>query len=285
MEHPEYPGWTIRHRLLVDELPLLVLVRGDDLICISEGRYRQVVEFVLAIAGSAKEWQERPRDYADDINYKLHRGFVTEEGWAEGEGTFYGHLVKPEEYTQWLCDPDFVAELKRYEQRTGKTPEEPIWHISVSSGSWRGAARNLPKSSVEKLIGITRGLILGVLVMPESLDNEGAMARNSLAREGVNVLSEDEWDERFGWAASTGLRPSLLRKLETSATEYLEALRNKASNLEEKRACLLDGLSSANLLHRELSDGVFYQLEELGHRNLKICVDDPESVFLSEGTS
>jgi hypothetical protein len=125
----------------------------------------------------------------------------------------------------------------------------------------------------------------GVLVMPESLDNEGAMARNSLAREGVNVLSEDEWDERFGWAASTGLRPSLLRKLETSATEYLEALRNKASNLEEKRACLLDGLSSANLLHRELSDGVFYQLEELGHRNLKICVDDPESVFLSEGTS
>lgn len=285
MEHPEYPGFIIRHRLLIDGVPLLMLERGDDRICVSEGGYKQIIEFILSIASGSREWLECPDLYGHDINYRLHRGFVTEEGWAEGEGTFYGHLIKPEEYTEWMCDPDFVAELKRYEQRTGKTPEEPIWHISVSSGSWRGAARNLPKSSVEKIIVITRSLILGALAIPEDIEHEGAMEKNFLANEGVQVLSDDDWDELFGWAACTGLRPSLVRKLETLAAEYLEALRNKAPNLDEKRVRLVDGLSGANLLHRELSDGVFYQLDELGCRNLKTCVDDPESVFLLEAKS
>lgn len=265
MEHPEYPGFTIQYRLLIDDLPLLVLDRGDQRTCISEGRYRQIIEFVMAISSSAKEWLERPEAYADDINYRLHRGFITEEGWAEGEGIFYGHLVKPDQFAQWLCDPDFVAEMKRYERRTGKTPQEPFWDISVSSGSWRGAAKYLPKSSVEKIIAVAHNLHAGEWVLPDE----------------VQVLSEDEWDERFGWAASTGLRPSLLRRLESYSMDYLEAQRDQASDLEEKRAKLLDALTGAKLLQDEISDALFYQLRDLGLGNLKTCIDEPECLYPS----
>lgn len=258
MEHPEYPGFTIRYRLLIDDLPLLVLERDDRRICISDGRYRQIIEFVLAIASPAKEWLEHPEAYADDINYKLHRGFTTEEGWSDDAGIFYGYLVKPDEYAEWTCDHEFVAEMERYEQRTSKPPREPFWHISVSSGSWRGAAKYLPKSSVEKIIAVAHSVRAGEWVLPDD----------------VQSLSEDEWDERFGWAASTGLRPSILRRLESYCTEYLEAQRNQASDLAEKRANLVDVLAEVNLLQREIPDALVYQLRDLGLGNLQMCIDD-----------
>jgi hypothetical protein len=187
MEHPEYPGWIIKTRLLVDGYPLLLLEKDSAKIFVSDGPYRQIIEFLLNIAEPASEWLEHPQQYQQDINYKLHQGFASGKGWAEGQGTFYGHLVQPEEFEEWKADPQFVAELERYQQRSGRPLAQPIWDVAVSSGSWRGAARYIPQSSIERIIEVVRRTRLGTPILPE----------------GIEVLSQKDWNLRLGLAAST----------------------------------------------------------------------------------
>lgn len=175
MEHPEYPGWTVKTRLQIDGYPLLVLEKAGALIFVSEGYYRQIIEFLLNIAEPAKEWLEHPDQFRQDINFLLHKGFATGEGWAKGQGTFYGHLVKPEEFNEWQNDSEFVAELGHYQQRTGQPLSQPIWDVAVNSGSWRGAARYIPQSSIEKILEVIRRLRANESTLPEGV----AMARDT----------------------------------------------------------------------------------------------------------
>jgi hypothetical protein len=76
-------------------------------------------------------------------------------------------------------------------------------------------------------------------------------------------LSEDEWEIRFGWAEQTGLVPSLLRKLEKIAADYMQFFTNQGqlyqpSQVEPYRAKLLQALDAVGLLNCEISESVYY---------------------------
>jgi hypothetical protein len=255
MTHPNYPDWSITKRLLVDDYPLLLLEKDDQKIVLSDGVYKNLIEFLLNVS---KPFVSSP----ENVNFIMHEGFMSNTGWAIS-GFFFGQLIKPSEFGEFQSDPDFTIELEKYQIRTGQVLVEPVWHVSVSSGDWRNVATYIPQNSIQKII-----------------DVEAQLLGESTLLEGVQVLSEDDWDLRFGWAATTGLRPSLLPLLEACASDYLEALNTNSDALESARARLLDALARADLLNREFeSDGVYYQLKETGCVNLKTCLDNAECLY------
>ncbi|MEY4529711.1 MAG: hypothetical protein RLZZ156_432 [Deinococcota bacterium] len=258
MTHPNYPDWQITKRLLVDGYPLLLLERDTKKIVLSEGVYKLIIEFLLNVS--------KPHTSSfDDVNSIMHHGFISGTGWAIS-GVFYGHLIQPSEFKDYISDPEFNAELEQYQQRTGQVLNEPIWHVSINSGDWRHAKQFIPQSSVQKIIELETQLV-------------SARKRVRLP-EGVQVLSEDEWDLLFGWAAVTGLRPSQLGRLERYAARYLEKLETKSVNIGAVRFVLLRALDHASLLNREFeTDGVYYQLKESGCHSLKLCLDNAEYLY------
>lgn len=169
IKHPEYPDWTITHRFLVDSYPLLMLENDDQKIFISEGYYKNIIEFLLAISEPVEMWLEDPKKYLDEINYILHMGFISELGWAEGQGTFYGHLVQPEEFEAWKVDGAFLEEMERYQNYVGKPLNEAVWEVCVSSGSWRGSAKFIVQSSIQKMITLRRNFLAGETQLPEGV--------------------------------------------------------------------------------------------------------------------
>jgi hypothetical protein len=256
MTHPNYPDWSITKRLLIDDYPLLLIEKDDQRIVLSDGAYKNLIEFLLNVS---KPHTSSP----ENVNFIMHQGFMSGAGWAIS-GVFYGQLIEPFEFGEFQSDPDFTTELEKYRIRTGQVLVEPVWHVSVSSGDWRNVATYIPQSSIQKIIEVEAQLLSAEIILLE----------------GVQVLSEDDWDLRFGWAASTGLCPSVLLLLEACATDYLQALKGGLSNLEAARAKLLDALARAELLNREFeSDGVYYQLKETGCVNLKTCLDNAEYLY------
>lgn len=179
---------------------------------------------------------------------------------------FYGHLIQPFMFAEYQSDLEFNSELEQYQKRTGKALDEPVWHVSVSSGDWRNAKTFLPQSSVQKIIDLETQLV-------------SARKRIRLP-EGVQVLSEDEWDLKFGWAACTGLLPSQVFKLERYAARYLNKLETNSINIEAARVVFLIDLFQAGLLNREFeTDAVYHQLKELGCHNLKLCLDSAKYLY------
>ena len=256
MTHPNYPDWNITKRLLVDGYPLLLLEKDNKKIVLSEGVYKLIIEFLLNVS--------KPHISSfDDVNSIMHQGFASGTGWAIS-GVFYGHLIQPSEFTEYISDPEFSTELEQYQQRTGQVLNEPIWHVSVNSGDWRNAKQFMPQSSVHKIIELETRLF----------------HKKRLLLEGVKVLSEDDWDLRFGWAASTGLRPSLLPMLERYAARYLKKLETKSVNVGAARFVLLRALIQVGLLNCEFeTDGIYHQLKESGCVNLKSCLDNAEYLY------
>jgi hypothetical protein len=258
MTHPNYPDWHITKRLLVDGYPLLLLERDTKKIVLSEGAYKLIIEFLLNVS---KPHASSP----EDVNFIMHQGFISGTGWAIS-GVFYGHLIQPSEFKDYISDPEFSTELEQYQQRTRQVLNEPIWHVSVNSGDWRHAKQFIPKSSVQKIIELETQLV-------------SARKRVRLP-EGVQVLSEDEWDLLFGWAAVTGLRPSQLPLLERYAARYLKKLETKSVNIEAAQFVLLRALVQAKLLNHEFeTDGIYHQLKESGCINLKSCLDNAEYLY------
>ncbi|MDX2007955.1 MAG: hypothetical protein SFU83_22160 [Meiothermus sp.] len=411
-------------RLLVDGYPLLVLRKDEKKIVVSEGYYKNIIEFLLNASKPSEPWaEERGGVKLESIDHLLHQGFVSGEGWALSE-VFYGHLIQLEEFAEYQQDPEFLEELERYQKRFGQPPNEPVWNVRVSSGSWRNSAQYIPQSSVHKIIKAEATLLLGKTLLPEGVslvqelppspfallvdgytvwvrldenDLPQLSARESIARaygseysdrpileflleqaqndatfpefwrriqlgaeyksqthelfqvapsfddfdyphvdalfelqrrlgrvpepiwvysdrrdprlrfhclahstlhkvvwlarelvlcqyilllEGLEVLSENAWDLRFGWAGSTGMLPGEIRMLEEYAASYLRALENNASNLERERSELLELMTRGRLFNRDLDvDGVLSQIEEAGATHLLECATAALGMF------
>lgn len=155
---------------------------------------------------------------------------------------------------------DALFELRR---RLGSVPE-PIWVYSDRRDQ-RLRFHCLTHSTVLKVIRLARELVL---------------SHHILMLEGLEVLSEDEWDLRFGWASSTGLRPSQIRVMEEYAASYLEALHSNATNLERERSELLELMTRGRLFNRNLDvDGVLSQIEEAGATHLIECATAALGMF------
>jgi hypothetical protein len=218
--------------------------------------YKLIIEFLLNVS--------KPHSSSfDDVNSIMHQGFANGTGWAIS-GVFYGHLIEPSEFSEYISDPEFSTELEQYQQGTGQVLNEPIWHVSVNSGDWRHAKQFMPQSSIQKIIELETRLF----------------HKKRLLLEGVKVLSEDDWDMQFGWAAITNLRPSQLKILERYAARYLNKLELKSINIGAARFVLLRALVQAGLLNQEFeTDSLHHQLKESGCVNLKSCLDNAEYLY------
>ncbi len=104
----------------------------------SNGFYKLIIEFLLNVS--------KPHSSSlDDVNFIMHQGFTSGEGWAIS-GVFYEHLIQPKEFAEYQSDPNFIAELEQYQNRTGKMLNVPVLHVSVNSGDWRNAKQFIPQS-------------------------------------------------------------------------------------------------------------------------------------------
>lgn len=168
-EYPEYPGWKIANRYLVDGFPFVMLEKDEKKIFLSEGSHKNIIEFLLAVSEPSFEWDAEPEKYRNDINFIMHKGFISEEGWSHDQGIFYGYLVKPEEFESWKVDNGFLEEMERYQKYTSRTLNEPVWDVRVSSGYWRQSANFIVQSSIEKIIRLRQNLIDGDASLPDGV--------------------------------------------------------------------------------------------------------------------
>jgi hypothetical protein len=100
----------------------------------------------------------------------------------------------------------------------------------------------------------------------------------------VQLCSEDGWDLRFGWAEVTGFVPSVLRKLETIAADYMQFFANQGclyqpSLVESYRTKLLQELDAVGLLNCEIPESIYHQLMDT-YPHLKRCVDEAEFLWI-----
>ena len=168
-DYPEYPGWKIAKRYLVDGYPLAMLEKDEKKIFLSEGIHKNIIEFLLAVSESSFEWNKEPEKFKNDINFIMHKGFISEQGRSHDQGIFYGYLVQPEEFEAWKVDPEFIEEMERYQKYTRQTLNEPVWDVRVSSGYWRQSANFIVQSSIEKIIRLKQNLIDGDTSLPEGV--------------------------------------------------------------------------------------------------------------------
>ncbi len=180
-----------------------------------------------------------------------------QKGWRYNLERAQLFQIKPEDFLEYHQ----LFALHELCERLGDV-QEPVWAYQPT---WQYDFHCLTHSTVLKMVRLTREILL---------------SQNILLLRDVEVLSEDDWDLRFGWAASTGLRPSLLPRLEACATEYLAALKTGLPTLESARTNLLDELSRAGLLNREFeNEAVYYQLKSANCVNLKTCLDNAEYLY------
>jgi hypothetical protein len=164
--------------------------------------------------------------------------------------------IPPEEVGDFQRFPEF----RDFLEQCGTLPES-VW---LYLPTWDSEIFFMHDSSIQKITQVARALHL---------------SRELLIRANIQVLSLDDWDAHFGWAASTGLYPSQLPPLEQIATRYLQALKTQSADLEPARKDLLEGLHTLGLLNTDIADGVYSQLQEQGHLNLKTCVDNAEYLY------
>jgi hypothetical protein len=203
-----------------------------------------LIEFLL-------EQVQNETDFAEFWEYINHgRGFNRTQPYPK----FF--RIPPEELSDFRRFPEFQDFLERH-----STLQESVW---LYLPTWDSEMFFMHGSTIQKIVQVARALHL---------------SRELLTRANIQVLSLDEWDAHFGWAASTGLYPSQLPPLEQLATRYLQALKAQSPDLQPARAELLEALSAVGLLNTDIADGVYSQLQENGHLNLKTCVDNAEYLY------
>ncbi|MBW4675002.1 MAG: hypothetical protein KME52_13525 [Desmonostoc geniculatum HA4340-LM1] len=202
----------------------------------------------------------------ESIHNQLHQAFVS--GQEFGNGVIYFQLRSILEYDVAIEGSEFQQEIERYQQRTGYPPTEPFWYVSQNFAGWDGCGHYIPQSSTNKIIQVTQQIKAGELNFPE----------------GVQLFSEDGWDLRFGWAEVTGFVPSVLRKLETIAADYMQFFANQGhlyqpSLVESYRTKLLQELDAVGLLNCEIPESVYSQLMGT-YPHLRRCVDEAEFLWM-----
>ncbi|BAY35636.1 hypothetical protein NIES37_67180 [Tolypothrix tenuis PCC 7101] len=263
----EYPGWKIYLRLLIDDYPLVVLAKDNELRFISEGYYQNIIEFLLPLAEPGEDFVfESGSTRVESIHNQLHQAFVS--GQEFGNGVIYFQLRSILGHDVAIEGAEFQQEIERYQQRTGYPPTEPFWYVSPNFAGWDGCGHYIPQSSINKIIQVTQQIKAGELNFPLC----------------VQLFSEDEWDLRFGWAEVTGFVPSVLRKLETIAADYMQFFANQGHlyqpNLVEPcRTKLLQELDAVGLLNCEIPESVYSQLMGT-YPHLRRCVDEAEFLWM-----
>jgi hypothetical protein len=176
----QYPDWRIYQQLLIDGYPLLVLEKDGEFLFTSEGYYQNIIEFLLPLSepiedyviesGSVRVWS---------IHNQLHQAFMSGEGFADG--VIYFELQPIPEIGMASIDSELQQEIDRYQQQAGHRPTESFWHVSPNFAGWRDCGRYIPQSSINKMIQVSQQIKAGDLHVSE----------------GVQILSEDEWDLHF----------------------------------------------------------------------------------------
>ena len=202
-----------------------------------------IIDFILAQVQNEERFEDFWMRLQKGWHYKVERAQLFQ--------------ILPEDFLEYHQ----LFALHELCERLGDV-QEPVWAYQPT---WQYDFHCLTHSTVLKIVRLAREILL---------------SKNVLLLGVVEVLSEDDWDLRFGWAASTGVRPSLLPMLEACATDYLEAFKQGLPSLEAARITLLDALARAELLNREFeSGGVYYQLQETGCVHLKTCLDNAEFLY------
>ncbi|AKG21599.1 hypothetical protein IJ00_10210 [Calothrix sp. 336/3] len=174
----EYPGWTIYMRLLIDDYPLVVLAKDNELRFISEGYYQNIIEFLLPLAEPGEDFViESGSTRVESIHNQLHQAFVSGQEFVDyGNIYFCLQPIPPSDVAIAIAESEFQQEIDRYQQRTGHRPTEPFWYVNLNFAGWDRCGRYIPKSSINKIIQVTQRIKVGELNFPE----------------GVQLFSEDE---------------------------------------------------------------------------------------------
>ncbi|MBD2496542.1 hypothetical protein [Nostoc sp. FACHB-280] len=173
----EYPGWKIYLRLLIDDYPLVVLAKDNELRFISEGYYQNIIEFLLPLAEPGEDFViESGSVQIESIHNQLHQAFVSGQEFVDyGNIYFCLQPIPPSDVAILqrnrfaIAGSEFHQEIHRYQQRTGHRPTEPFWYVTLNFAGWNGCGHYIPKSSIDKMIQVTQQIKAGELNFPEGV--------------------------------------------------------------------------------------------------------------------